>query len=162
MGTAVNGFIGLAVIVLVVYCMCSGKSRTSRVPSGHAHSGTRARVAKHEAGHVVAARRVGGRVKSADVYAGGGGLVTWTGINGSEREQVVANIAFLRAGRYAAGTGAGCSGDDAAVRQMLRYLPTTDRAAAQRAGEAEARRIVSSNRGEIRRIANHLDRKGSL
>ena len=156
-----NGFIGLAVIVLVLWCLMSSGKRRPRPVAGHSHAGTRRSTARHEAGHVVAARKVGGRVKSANVYDNGGGLVTWTGVNGTDREQVVANIAFLRAGRYAAGTGAGCGGDDATVRQLLRYLPTTDRAAAKREGEAEARRIVSSSRGEIRRIATHLDKKGS-
>jgi Peptidase M50B-like len=129
---------------------------------GHLHGGPRSVVARHEAGHVVAARAVGGRVKSAQVYGNGGGLVRWTGIHGSEREQVVANIAFLRAGAYAAGTREGCSGDDASVRQMLKYLPPAERSAALREGEAQGRRIVASRQGEIARVADRLDEKGRL
>ena len=129
---------------------------------GHLHAGTRSTTARHEAGHVVAARAVGGRVKSAQVHGNGGGLVRWTGIHGSEREQVVANIAFLRAGRYAAGTGEGCGGDDESVRKMLKYLPPAERSAALREGEAQGRRIVASRQGEINKVADRLDERGRL
>lgn len=159
MGAAgVNGYLLLALIVLAVWCLCSGKSRTGRVAHGHVHSGRRPLVARHEAGHYVAARAVGGRVHSAELTAGNSpsGLVQAT------VPDARASITFLMAGRAAAGTRSGCSADDAQVRRELREFPSAERSKVRRECERDARRIVSSSRGEIRRIANRLDRNGSL
>jgi hypothetical protein len=130
--------------------------------TGHVHGGRRSVVARHEAGHVVAARAVGGRVRSADIHTDGGGLVTWEMTAQPLDEEVRSNITFLRAGQYAAGTGEGCRPDQRSVTRQVRRLPSSERAAALRDGEREARRIVSGRRGEIRRIARHLDERGSL
>lgn len=127
---------------------------------GHAHGGARGQVATHEAGHVVAARALGGRVLSAELHRDGGGLVTWdmpARVAGAKT-----NVAFLLAGQYAAGTSRGCGGDRAAVRRELRQVPAAERAAVRAAADRRARQIVSSSQGEIRRIAAQLDEKGRL
>jgi hypothetical protein len=128
--------------------------------AGHAHGGNRALVAQHEAGHAVAARALGGRVRSAEVYRNGGGLVTWDMPANLSSPQN--NVTFLLAGQYAAGTRAGCGGDQATIRSELRKVPRADRAAVQRAADRRARQIVSSRQGEIRRVAAKLDENGRL
>lgn len=151
------GSIAVAVILLVL------RARSGRVSVvGHIHGGTRQRTARHEAGHWVAAKAVGGRPTSATIHNNGGGFVSWTGTQGSDRQQVVAAVAFLDAGRRALGSSEGCSGDKNSIRATLRYLPSAERSAARREGEAWARRIVSSRSGEIRRVAARLDQHGRL
>ena len=171
-----NGFVGLCVVLLAVWCLCSsgsgstaGRSIPRRGLTGHVHSGPRSTVATHEGGHVVVARGVGGRVKSARIYSDGSGLVTWTGAGKTDYEQVVNAVAFLQGGRYAAGTSEGCgdgwlfkSGDALSVEQVLKYLPTDQRAKARAEGERKGARIVSSRGGEIARVADRLDQRGRI
>jgi hypothetical protein len=159
-GQSGNG--GLVVAALVVAAVLAFGVKLSGI-AGHSHAGGRATVARHEAGHVVGARAAkGGRVLSARVYAGGGGKVKWDHTPGSLVEEVTANVAFLRAGAYAAGTSAGCGSDQAAIRAQLRRLPSGERSKVQARGEARARQIVSSRRSEIERVAAKLDRDGKL
>lgn len=141
-----------ALIVLGLAC------RVRAGVGGHAHGSNRARVATHEAGHVVAARALGGRVLSAEVYSNGGGLVTWN--MPAKVHSAETNVAFLLAGQYAAGTSAGCSGDQAEIRRQLRGMPDAGRVRSRAA--SRARSIVASHRGEIRRVAAQLDDKGRL
>lgn len=157
---ALPGSVAVAVILLVLRLRSRG-GRVS-VVAGHIHGGTRHRTARHEAGHWVAAKAVGGRPTSATIHNNGGGFVSWTGTRGSDRQQVVAAVAFLDAGRRALGSSEGCSGDKDSIRATLRYLPSAERSAARREGEAWARRIVSSRSGEIRRVASRLDQHGRL
>ena len=159
MGADVNGYLALALIVLAVWCLRSGKSaRTGRAASGHVHSGRRGLVARHEAGHYVVARKVGGRVHSADLTSG----ATPSGLVQATVPDARASITFLMAGRAAAGTRSGCSADDAEVRRTLREFPSAERGQVRRECERDARRIVSSSRGEIRRIASRLEQEGTL
>lgn len=127
---------------------------------GHAHgTGARQEVAVHEAGHVAAARALGGRVRSATVSRDGhSGLVQATLPTGDSQ----AAITFLAAGKFAAGTSRGASADDDLIRRELRRLPTGDRSRVRRDAERDARRIVSSHAGRIRRDAARLDERGSL
>lgn len=127
---------------------------------GHAHgSGARQEVATHEAGHAVAAKALGGRVRSATVSADGrSGLVRAT-LPDSRPETA---IAFWRAGAIAAGTSRGASADDALIRRELRTVPAGQRAQVRRDAERQARRIVTRHRAQIRRDATHLDQKGRL
>ncbi|HEY9354636.1 MAG TPA: hypothetical protein VIP28_15345 [Nocardioides sp.] len=158
---ASKGYGAAMVAALVIALLLAGGVRLAAV-GGHAHGGNRARVAQHEAGHVVAARAVGGRVRSARLHSNGGGLVTWDMSARPLAEEVESNLAFLKAGELAAGTTEGCSGDQAAIRRQLRRLPAGERSAAQSRANAKARSIVSSRHGEIRRVADRLNQKGRL
>jgi hypothetical protein len=158
--TAQVGLVSAGVLAFLIWTSLPGGARA--VP-GHSHSGTRARVARHEAGHVVAARAVNGRVTSAALHSTGGGLVQWYHRSHPGEEKLRQhNITFLLAGEYAAGTGAGCSGDRSAVRSELRRLPSKDRGRVMSRAKSDARRIVSARSGEINRIAKRLDEKGKL
>jgi hypothetical protein len=151
---------------LVLFCLATGwwcmrGTSRSRAVAGHAHGGTRARIATHEAGHVVAARAVGGRVTSARMDDHGG-RVQWDMSSRNLVDEITSNVAFLRAGELAAGTRSGCGGDRASVKQQLRRLPSGQRGVVLRAGEQKARQIVRSRSGEIARVADVLNQKGRL
>jgi hypothetical protein len=153
----------ILVAALVIAYLLAKSPGTPRPVVGHSHGGQRDKVTIHEAAHVVTARAVGGVVESAELHRNGGGLVRWHHRSHPGEEQLrIANIAFLRAGEYAAGVKAGCSGDRAAVKAELRHIPAKDRARVLAAGEAEARRIVSARSGEIRQVARKLNEKGRL
>lgn len=128
----------------------TGRLAGGRAVMGHGH-GTQRIISRHEAGHAAAARALGGRVRSMRMWSDGG-LVQAT-LPTSDPQ---AAITFLRAGRYAAGTGAGCSGDDDLVRRELRDVPRADRARVRRDADRDARRIVRQRAGEIRRDAARL------
>lgn len=143
-----NGLLGLLIIAAMIWCFCSGGKRSA---TGHFHGGrgmSRTR-ATHEAGHYVAGRAVG-----ASTTIRPDGNVDARGLPNAR-----AQIVFQLAGRYAAGTGAGCSGDDASIRAALNEYPADQRARVMRGAEREARRIVASRRGEISRIADALARE---
>lgn len=150
-----NGVVGLAVIGFIVWCLCSKGGGGKPVP-GHFHGGNRRQVARHEAGHYVATKAVGGRVHSAELSDGNrpSGMV-WSTLPNAR-----ADIVFLMAGRSAGGSGSGCAGDDQLIARTLREFPARDRGRIRRMCQAEADRIVASRGGEIRRIADRLDRNG--
>lgn len=147
-----SGAVGLAVIVFVAWCLCSGSK--SRTVVGHSHGGNRRVRATHEAGHYVAAKAVGGYVAGAELTRHGGV------VHAKNLPNAQAQATFLLAGRYAAGTGQGCSGDDDAAAAAINEYPARERARRRAAAERDARRIVNSRRGEIRRIAERLDKNG--
>lgn len=167
LGTRVPGMSGGAALLLILGGLALlVVRRASTGAPGHGHGHTRESVARHEAGHVVAARAVGGRVLSARVDDGGwlsgpSGRVEWDMSGRPLRAEVEGNVAFLAAGRHA-GPGSGCSGDMAAIDRQIRRLPAAQRSAVRRAGESRARQIVSSRRGEIARTAARLDERGRL
>lgn len=170
-----NGFDGLgrgvlALAIAAVMATVLRFMKTRRAPGqlaggrsiavrGHLHgSGGRNRIATHEAGHVRAARALGGRVCSARVFDGtSGGLVL-----ASIPDTPLAAVTFLAAGRVAAGTGAGAGADDALIRAELRRVPSSMRGQVRRQGYRDAARIVSSGRGQIRRDAVKLAKNGRL
>lgn len=138
--------VGLVVVAAAVRVVRAGVT-------GHAHGSDQALIARHEAGHAVAARELG-RLDSARVWRGGG-EVEWTSpASMSDAEAVEANVAFLLAGKYAGRSRAGCSADRAAIRRQLRRVP--DPGAVRARADATARRIVSSRQGEIDRVAAAL------
>jgi hypothetical protein len=139
----------------------TGGSGTAGI-AGHAHGDDRPRIATHEAGHVVAARAQGGTVTSARM-SNSGGRVQWSMPDpGSTAIEVTQNVAFLRAGEFAAGRDGGCGADRSSVRRELRRLPSGQRGVVLRAGEQRARQIVSSRSGEIARVAARLNERGRL
>jgi hypothetical protein len=143
----------LAIIGFVLWCLCSKPS--NRAATGHMHGGRRRTRAIHEAGHYVAAKAVGGGGDGVELTRRGGQV-------NAHLPNAKAEIVFQLAGGMAAGTGAGCSGDNAEARRALNEYPPGQRARVWREAQAEARRIVSSRRGEIRRVAERLDRNGHV
>lgn len=143
-----SGFFALVLIGLALWCLCSaaGRAATGHFHGGRGMSHTRA---MHEAGHYVAGRAVG-----ASVAMRSDGDVDARGLPNAK-----AQIIFLLAGGIAAGTGSGCSGDYANARRALQEYPLGERDRMWARAQAEARRIVASNRGEIRRVAERLERR---
>jgi hypothetical protein len=154
-----HGGILVAALVIAYFLGKSGTSSPAlaggRYVTGHAH-GERKQVAKHEAGHAVAAKAVGGYVKSAWM-TDDQGLV-----HARMPNDPVKRVAFYAAGRAAVSSGRGCSDDDAAIRGVLGEVPSKHRGQVKREGIRLARQIVSSRRGEIRRYAARLNEKGRL
>jgi hypothetical protein len=154
-----HGGILVAALVLAWLLAGSGSSGPAlaggRYVAGHAH-GQRKFIARHEGGHAVAAKAVGGQVTSA-----------WlTDDEGLVRARIpddpVKVVAFLAAGRAAVSSGRGCSADDAAIRAELRSVPSAQRGQVRRDGVRLARRITSSRAGEVNRVAARLNEKGQL
>ncbi|MHA6626860.1 hypothetical protein ACU61A_15605 [Pseudonocardia sichuanensis] len=145
---------------ILVACLLAGRrsapAARGRYVSGHAH-GERALIARHEAGHAVVTKALGGRVRSAEV-GDGWGLVQAE----LPDDDPVKAVAFLRAGREAVGTGRGCSADDDAIRKELRRVPSRERGQVKRDGIRLARREVAKRRGEIKRYGRELDERGRL
>lgn len=154
---------------LILFCLFVGWLVARRTGAGsaagtpgHSHGGDRTHIATHEAGHVVAAAEVGGTVTRVRMDSGGG-IVEWRhNSNPTLVQEVTANVAFLRAGEYAAGTRRGCGDDRAEVRAQLKRLPRTQQATVERAGDRWGRRITASRRGEIARVAARLNERGRL
>ncbi|MGL5910934.1 MAG: hypothetical protein ACRCZP_13080 [Phycicoccus sp.] len=152
----------LLVVILLVVRLASGLLRRGSAGHGHVHSGQRAQVARHEAGHAVVAKAVGGTVKSARVdeswLSGASGRVEWHMHGRTDKQRAEQHMAALMAGQLAAGRSSGCWSDDDEVRRIQRLVPEADRNAAER----RARQIVRSRSGEIDRAAARLDRDGRL
>jgi hypothetical protein len=148
---------GVALVAAVGVALILGGAARMRTVGGHSHAGDRPLSARHEAGHAAAARALGGRVHSATLNADGTGYV-----GASIRRGARPAVAFLLAGQYAAGTRRGAQHDEAAIRRELSRVTASERAGVRRAAEQEARRIVSSQSGRIRRDARVLMERGRL
>ncbi|MGH3611385.1 MAG: hypothetical protein ACRDRK_01935 [Pseudonocardia sp.] len=155
-----DGKAGAALLVAAVVLFVA--TRSMRTATGHAHAGpvvksARREAARHEAGHMAAARYVGGRVTSARLNPDGGGYVE-ARIPDTPR----ARVAFLLAGAEAAGTTRGAEDDFAAVDRELARLSGGERHQVLRDARSDARRIVSRRAGEIERDAARLQERGRL
>lgn len=148
-------FIVLLVVFVLMRLFSGGDGREVR---GHGHAGNRPRSARHEAGHVVVARGLGGRVRSATLEPDGRGFVDAT-LPGDDPQSAVA---FLVAGQLAAGTRRGAGDDEAAIARELRRVPRSERADVRRAAEAQAARILAAESERVRRDAHRLMRDGRL
>lgn len=162
---------GAWLCVVVFALFCAGMARFTRSTGGvmagrmvtvrgHSHAGRhpggrKHRASRHEAGHAAAARRLG-KLRSAEVYVDGTGLVR------AFVPDAESAVAFLLAGQIAHGSGEGAGGDNAAIRETLREFPAAERAAVRARAKATARTIVRRDSGQIRRDAKTLDTKGQL
>lgn len=149
--------VGVALVAAFGVALILGGAARMRGVGGHSHAGDKPLSARHEAGHAAAARALGGRVHSATLNRDGSGYVDATIPDGAQRA-----VAFLLAGQLAAGTRRGAQHDEAAIRRELARVPASERAGVRRAAERDARRIVSSQSGRIRRDARVLMERGHL
>lgn len=152
-GESAAGVLVLGGLVVAVWALAgrtSGRPAAGRAMVGYGH-GTQRLISRHEAGHAAAARALGGRVRRVEVWKDGG-LTSVT----LPRDDPQDAITFWRAGRHAAGTGAGCSDDDRLIRRELRRVPSADRSRVRRDADRDARRIVRRSAGPIRKEANRL------
>lgn len=155
-----TGFLVFLVLALVVVLLC--RKSVERVAAGHAHGHGRT-LLRHESGHIVAAEQTGTRVKKIHLGVLGDSYVQ---LNRQDAENMSPRdyMAFMLSGRYAAGTGAGCSSDDKQVkveRDRLRrhgWSPAQVRREVRQA-ESDARRYARS--GRVDYWADRLD-KGKL
>lgn len=153
-GSSAAGVLVLGGAAVAIWALAgrrpAGRLAGGRAVMSHGH-GTQRIISRHEAGHAAAARALGGRVRSMRMWKDGGEVQATLPTSDPQ-----AAITFWRAGRYAAGTGAGCSADDGFVRRELRDVPRADRARVRRDADRDARRIVRQRAGEIRRTAARL------
>lgn len=157
------GTVGVLLILLEQHSSRASTGAYRRGVVGHAHGYGRT-VLRHEGGHLTAAAEIGARVRSARVFWSGGGEVR---LARTDAENMSARdyVAFMRAGRYAAGTGAGCSHDDAQVElEQARLVHNGARPAKARRiveqGDADARRYGRSAQVDV--YADRLGEKGRL
>lgn len=158
--TGVRSLLIVAAVVLVVTVFLAVLPSGARsTVTGHGHGDTRRSIARHEAGHALAARQLGGRVRSARMYSGTrGGLVQATLPNGSP----LAVVTFLVAGQIAAETSEGSGGDNHHIRQELRGLPSAQARRIRSQATRDARRMVARNPGQLNRDAARLEEAGRL
>lgn len=131
--------------------------RQRRFSKRNADPGYMKTTARHEAGHAIVARKLGGYVYKVVIRPDGSGT-TYVKKMGS----LVEEVAVTYAGEYAAGTSRGCSGDHALTRAYLRMAPNSERARVHREGKALARRMVSRHSGAINSMANKLLERGHV
>lgn len=142
-------------VVLRLYATLRGPAGSARVAHGHGED--RRSTAEHEAGHVVLAQAVGCRDVSARIMSSTTGYTSyWTPDGFSVRDDVAISIA----GEYASGSSAGCGSDRASARKALGSVPWSARGRERDKGQSYARRILSSRRAEVQRIADRLERTG--
>jgi hypothetical protein len=156
-GLRLIGVAALVVAGLVLAARLSGRS-AGHGGVAHVHGGQREDIARHEAGHAVAARAVGGRVTSARIYSGDrGGLVQTRLPQGP-----LPAVTFLIAGQIAAGTTTGAGADNAAIRRELRGMSGGDARRVRTQATRDATRILARRSSEVDRNTDTLIRKGHL
>ncbi|MGH3939740.1 MAG: M50 family metallopeptidase [Pseudonocardiaceae bacterium] len=111
-----------------------------------------ATVARHEAGHVAAARALGGSVGTVRLYPDGTGRTYAYGLPADPQSQVT----FLVAGEIAAGTAQGAEGDHAEIDKVLSGLAPAEWDRIESAARTQATRIVAERADEIDRDAARL------
>jgi len=129
---AVTALVVVAGIVVLLGALVARRAGGGE-PLAHIHAGEDALVERHEAGHMRAARKLGGSPVRLDKYTVRAHLPS--------SAPVEHWIAFLHAGRVAAGTRAGCQGDESNERMMARRYSDKP-SKALRDGRALARRLV--------------------
>jgi hypothetical protein len=147
----------LVILILIPLGRLFGP-REMRSASGHSHGNDMDTLRLHEAGHVVAGKAVGGKIKSVTVSPWTGGWVEWNPPKWpiTDAEGAQSQITFLLAGELAAGSREGCNYDRASVEYFLRKIPSGQRESTRRAATRHAQQIVSSKRSEINRVARRL------
>jgi hypothetical protein len=160
-GTAALARVGVAALVLAGLALMV--ATRARVGAGagrvaHVHGGLRGEIARHEAGHAVAARALGGKVLSAQIYRGDRGGLVQARIPAGPLPAVT----FLLAGQVAAGTTRGADADNAEIRRELRGLPRAEQRHITRTATRDARRIVARHGARLRRDTATLTERGRL
>lgn len=150
-----NGQFGAALVLGAGMLWWARRAR--RAVTGHTHVGPVSLSARHEAGHMAAARYVGGEVTSARLYRDGSGLV-----QARVPDNPRAVVTFLLAGAAAAGTDRGAEFDQAAIQEVLDRVPAAERGRVLRKARADTDRIVSAGAEEIARNAALLQERGRL
>lgn len=155
-GTLLAAGIALGAVALLVVLRTAFSSIGGR-EIGHSHAGPRRAAARHEAGHVVVTRAVGGHVSSAWIRNDGSGLVRGSLPDNPEKE-----IAALLAGQLAEGSSVGAGWDNAAINSRLKRLPANQRAGVLSRAKGRARSALFWRGGQVTSIENRLYKNGSL
>lgn len=156
-----NGHAWLFLFCLFVGWLVARRSSTSsrtisvrtHTHVGHSDAVERDDVRDHEAGHWVVGRALGGYGGRAVARPDGSGYVT---MNFRQQPTPVERIAISRAGALAEGSEVGAGFDQKIQKQALRRVPARQRAQVAREGDRLARRLLSQNRGELRRVSKKL------
>nr|WP_168172089.1 hypothetical protein [Pseudonocardia sp. AL041005-10] len=161
-GRTVPGVVTLGLAVAVLVLVSRARAALARPAVGHAHGAGRA-LLRHEGGHLHAASKVGARVRSATVSKDSG-LVE---LHRADVDRMSSRqyMAFMKAGRAAAGSAVGCSADDANVRDERRRMSRSGMSAAEirrveRQADGDARSWARS--GQVDRWADRLGERGRL
>lgn len=155
-----NAFIGAglaAAVVLFVLSRIARPVRTARTGLGHGTD----EAATHEGGHCALVKAAGGTVLDARIYPDGSG---YTRFRMPSKATVVDQLAVDVAGEVAAGTSRGCESDHAYRDALLATLPSSERAAAKKAGYDRASNVVKGffTDGGVSHTARRLMERGRL
>ena len=145
----------ISVVVAVVLWKTAG---SPRAVTAHVHGGTTRDIARHEAGHVVVIKNLGGKVDRAEAHE------DWGFVEGRPPRgaKPVHDIAVAAAGQVAAGTNRGCAWDDSLIEDALRRVPRRERDQTRKDGFDLAAQIIRDRAGEMRRYEKRLYEKGRL
>ncbi|MDN5917935.1 MAG: hypothetical protein L0I76_23045 [Pseudonocardia sp.] len=163
-GTQVGGWaivLGLGILA-VRFRPGRGAAGAGRITVGHSHGAGRP-LLRHEGNHVHTARSEGVRVVSATVTPSSGLVKMHRG--DVERMSSRAYLAFMYAGKAAAGTAVGCSADRANVRAERRRmqgagLTTAEVRKIDALAQADAARYARSSK--VDKYADRLGERGQL
>lgn len=163
-GTQVGGWtilIGLGVLALR-FRPGRGAAGAGRIAVGHSHGAGRP-LLRHEGNHVHTARSEGVRIVSATVTTSSGLVTMHRG--DVERMSSRAYLAFMYAGKAAAGTAVGCSADMANVRDERRRMQAAGLTGAEvrkidSLAQADAERYARSSK--VDKYADRLGERGRL
>jgi hypothetical protein len=153
------GALALAPTAIRVHGWLGGGARASsgRMMVGHGHGGARAQIIEHEAGHIAAGRRLGGRETEVRVSDTEGYVSVELPPTGSLAGDVQADVTFWLAGAEGARSSAGAGHDRDLAAKRLRDLPPSERGAVRRAAQRDARAAGRSS--QQRAAARDLTRK---
>jgi hypothetical protein len=126
----------------VIFFMVRSWMQTSTPVGGrkmvaHVHPGELRDTIRHERGHALVARKIGGRVIRSRVFKDGSGYVEARFPDTKENR-----AAFFYGGQYAMGSDRGAEYDNKMLRRSGNHKE-------REAGKALARRIINANRGVI-------------
>ena len=154
-----NGVVGLAVICLVAWCLCSG-GKTASGRAHHVHGANRRAAARHEGGHAAVGRHVGAKVGRGWINDNGAGAIHVGYARTSAQD-----IAISLGGGMAEGAGIGsrqCRGDKAYIDSVLRKVPRSQRQIVMDDARFIARKALSAQAGTARRVERQLLQRGRV
>lgn len=151
-----GGHLTLALILLVGVIIL-GYSSGGRMLLASVHGGDLRFVAEHEAGHVIVAEEGGGTVTKVRANSDGGyvkAIMT--------DQDPIDVLAFYYAGSVAVDSSEGAEHDFGEVEKVLQRMPRESRSYYRKRGMIRANEIVRGNQRRIHKIADRIERTGTL
>lgn len=149
------GLLAAAGVFLAIGVKVSTSQRNARTRVVHFDAGEWADAARHEAGHIAAAKKYGAQNVEARIYKDGSG---WTSYEVPPDTPGTWLLAVDYAGGYAEGSWKGCGHDLRQADALLRRAGMFARGGMERKGRSLARSAVGG--GRIHSYRRRLERTG--